>query len=77
MTWYSTRLNTFVLNCFIQFTCTNFNGCQEEGDDFLSLLQKDGVPKNGVGVPQRGGGGITTLEETGMLLEKGKFSISK
>ena len=77
MTWYSTRLNTFVLNCFIQFTCTNFNGCQEEGDDFLSLLQKDGVPKYGVGVPQRGGGGITTLEETGMLLEKGKFSISK
>ena len=77
MTWYSTRHNTIVLNCFIQFTCTNFNGCQEEGGDFLSLLQKDGVPKNGVGVPQKGGRGITTLEETGMLLEKGEFSISK
>ena len=47
---YSTKHNTFILNCFIQFTCTNLDGCQKEEGNFLNLLQKEGGT-------QKGGGG--------------------
>ena len=36
---------TFILKCFIQFPCTNLDGCQKEGGveaNFFNLLQKDG-----------------------------------
>ena len=49
--------NTFILKCFLQFTCTNLDGCQKEGGNFLNLLQKDGVPRIGGGVvPSEKGG---------------------
>ena len=47
---YRTKRNTFNLKCFIQFTCTNSDGCHKEGDNFLNSLQKEG------GYPERGGG---------------------
>ena len=55
MTWYSAKHNTFILNCFIQFICTNLNGSQKEEGNFLNLLQKEGVPKK-EGVPSEKGG---------------------
>ena len=39
---YSMKRNTFTLNCFEKFTCTNLDGCQKDGGNFLNLLQKDG-----------------------------------
>ena len=56
MTLYGTKHNTFILRCFLQFTCTNLDGCQKEGGNFLNLLQKKGGTQKGVRVP--------TLEET-------------
>ena len=32
---------TFILKCFLQFTCTNLDDCQNEGGNFLNLLQKE------------------------------------
>ena len=52
--------NTFILKCFSQFTCTDLDGSQKEGGDFLNLLQKEGgdflnlLQKEGV--PRKGGG---------------------
>ena len=34
--------STFILKCFIQFTCTNLDGCQKEKGDFFNLLQTEG-----------------------------------
>ena len=50
------RVTTFILKCFLQFACTNLDGSQKEGDNFLNLLQKEGVPSEKGGVP--------TLEES-------------
>ena len=50
--WY--KCNTFILRCFLQFTCTNLDGCQKGGGNFLNLLQKEGVPRKG-GFPQKRG----------------------
>ena len=62
---YSTKCNTFILKCFIkcfiQFTCTNLEGCQKEGGNFFNLLQKKGGVQKGRG---EGGGGMPNLEET-------------
>ena len=54
--------NTYILKCFLQFACTNLDGSQKEGGNFLNLLQKEGGPRK-VGVPSEKGGG-PTLEET-------------
>ena len=48
------KLNTFILKCFLQFTCTNLDGSQKKGSKFLNLLQKQGVPRKG-GFPQKRG----------------------
>ena len=58
----STKRDTFILNCFIQFTCTNLDGCKKEEVTFLICFRKRGVPRK-EGVPQKRGGG-PTLEET-------------
>ena len=53
------KRNTFILKCFLQFICTNLDGCQKEPGNFLNLLQKEGVPRKrcrGVGVPSEKGG---------------------
>ena len=50
----STKRNNFILKCFIQFTCTNLGACQNEGDNFFNLLQKEEVPRKG-GFPQKRG----------------------
>ena len=52
---YSTKRNTFILKCFIQFICTNLGGCQKEGVTLLICFRKRGYP-------ERGGG--PNLEET-------------
>ena len=44
---YSMKHNTFILKCFIQFTCTNLDGCQKEEGNFFNLLQKEGVTQKG------------------------------
>ena len=51
---------------FHTFTCTNLDGSQKEGVNFLNLLQKEGGTQKGKGgFPQkRMGGGVPTLEET-------------
>ena len=56
MTHYGVKHKTFILKCFLQFTCTNLDGSQKEGGKVLNLLQKEGVPRNG-GVPQNTGRG--------------------
>ena len=38
-----TKRTTFTLECFLQFACTNLDGSQKEGGNFLNLLQKEGV----------------------------------
>ena len=52
--WY--KCNTFILRCFLQFTCTNLDGCQKEGVNFKNLFQKEGGTQKGVGFPQKRGG---------------------
>ena len=56
--------NTFILKCFLQFTCANLDGSQKEGSNFLNLLEKEGVLIKGWGW-----GGGSTLEKT-ILCEK-------
>ena len=56
------KCKTFILNGFIQFTCTNLDGSQKEGGNFFNLLQKEGVLPSG-GFPQKRGG-VPNLEET-------------
>ena len=51
------KRNNFILQCFKQFTCTNLDGFQKGGSNFLNLLQKE------LGGTQKAGGG-PTLEET-------------
>ena len=48
------KRNTFILKCFIQFTCTNVDSSQKEGGNFLNLLQKERVTQKG-GFPQKRG----------------------
>ena len=63
---YSVKRNTFILKCFLQFTCTSLDGSQKEESNFLNLLQKER------GVPRKGGflrkGGIPTLPKETMCL---------
>ena len=43
---------TFILKCFIQFPCTNLDGCQKEGGveaNFLICFRKMGYPEKGGG----------------------------
>ena len=47
---YSTKCNTFILKCFIQFTCTNLHGSQKEGGKFFKFALESG------GSPRKGGG---------------------
>ena len=49
------KLNTFILRCFLQFTCTNLDGSQKKRSNFLNLLQKEGVPRKGRRVPSEKG----------------------
>ena len=66
--FYSTKRNTFILKCFIQFTCSNLDDCQKEEGNFFNLFQKEGDIQKGVGVGGLGGslrkGGVPKLEET-------------
>ena len=49
---------TFILKCFLQFTCTNLDRCQKERGKFLNFLQKEGgTQKGGVPSKKKGGGG--------------------
>ena len=45
----------------LQFTCTNFDGCHTEEDNFFNLLQKEGgthlTPPTPYPPKKRGGGG--------------------
>ena len=49
--------NTFILKCFLQLACTNLDGSQKEGGNFLNLHQKEGVPRKGVVSSEKGWGG--------------------
>ena len=53
--------NTFILKCFLQFACTNLDGFQKEGGNFLNFLQKEGVLRKD-GPSEKGE--VQTLEET-------------
>ena len=58
----NTKCNSFILKCFIQFACTNLDGSQKKGINFLNLLQKeDGTQKEGASLRKDG---VPTLEET-------------
>ena len=50
------KRNTLVLKCFLQFTCTNLDGCQKEGGNFLNLLHKEG---DSLRKKRGAGGGLT------------------
>ena len=51
------KCNTFILKCFLEFTCTNLDGCQKEGGNFLKFAsEREGYPERGEGFPQKRGG---------------------
>ena len=57
------KRNTFILKCFLQFTCINLDGSQKEGVTFKFFSERGG------GYPERGGSslrkvGVPSLEET-------------
>ena len=54
LTWYSTKHNTFILKCFLQFACTNLDGSQKEGVNFLNLHQKEEGNQKGVVPSEKG-----------------------
>ena len=56
---YSTTHNTFVLKCFLQFACSNLDGSQKVGGNFLNLLQEVGYPERGGGVSNPGGNHVS------------------
>ena len=45
--------NSFILKCFLQFTCTNLDGSQKDEGNVLNL----GTQKGGGGSLRKGGGG--------------------
>ena len=47
--------NTFILKCFIQFTCTNLDGSRKEGGNFFNLVQKEGYTQKRGGSLRKGG----------------------
>ena len=49
----SAKRNTFILKCFLQFTCTNLDGSQKDEGNVLNL----GTQKGGGGSLRKGGGG--------------------
>ena len=53
LNWLSTAQSIpFILDCFIQFTCTNLDSSQKEGVTILVCFRKRRVPKKGVGLTQ-------------------------
>ena len=51
MTYYSTKRNTFILKCFLQFTCTSLDASQKDGGNFFKIcFRKRELPRIG-GVP--------------------------
>ena len=52
--FYSTKSNTLILKCFMQFTYTILDGWQNEGITFLICFRKRGYPERGV--PSEKGG---------------------
>ena len=38
--------NTFISNCFIQFTSTNLDGCQKEGVTFYFASERGGYQES-------------------------------
>ena len=52
------KCNTFILKCFSQFTCTNLDGSQKEGDNFLKFAAERGsTQQGGGGFPRKWGEG--------------------
>ena len=45
MDLYSPKGNTFILKCFMQFTCTNLDGCQKERVTLLICFRKRVFPQ--------------------------------
>ena len=41
----STKCNSLISKCFIQFACTNLDGCQKEGVFFKICFRKRGYPE--------------------------------
>ena len=68
------KCNSFLLSCFLQFACTNLDGCQKEGANFLNLLQKEGDHSK----TAEGGGeeGVLTLEETMVTKITSRIGVS-
>ena len=56
------KINSFILKCFIQFACTNLDGCQKEGVIFKICFRKRGL-----------GGGVQTWKK--LCLHKKLFEI--
>ena len=48
--------NTFILDCFIQFTCTNLDRSWKEGGNCLNLLQKEELTQKEGFLSEKGGG---------------------
>ena len=66
MTYYSTKRNTFILKCFLQFTCTDLVGSQKEGGNFLNLLKKEGgTQKRGVPQKREGSNPVGNYDRSG------------
>ena len=63
--------NTYILKCFLQFACTNLDGSQKEGGNFLNFHQKEGVTQKGEGgerVPSEKGGSNPGVNYAGQVL---------
>ena len=41
------KRNTFILKCFLQFACTNLDGCQKEKVTFKFASERGGTQKGG------------------------------
>ena len=63
------KRSTSILKCFLQFTCTYLDASQNEGGNFLNLLQKEGdTQKRGGGSNPGGNYAIFILLEKKLIV---------
>ena len=71
---YSTKRNTFILKCFLQFTNTNLDGSQKEGGNFSKFLERDKqrLTDRQADRQRAGGRGGECTQKGGSSLRKGR-----
>ena len=68
------KRNTFILKCFLQFACTNLDGCQKEKVTFKFASERGGTQKGGGLTQKREGKTIYKINKPYKICQNMKFN---